>query len=72
MPESRQCHSDVPPPKPKDVPESYVMIPFDIKKCVKVGVLALAVGGGAFGPVSAARLCGLRGMCLCGGGGCLL
>ena len=23
--------SDVPPPKPKDVPESYVMIPFDIK-----------------------------------------
>ena len=23
--------SDVPPPRPKDVPESYVMIPFDIK-----------------------------------------
>jgi len=23
--------SDVPPPKPKDVPESYVMVPYDIK-----------------------------------------
>ena len=42
--------SDVPPPKPKDVPESYVMIPFNIKLsyCGRswqtVRVLALVAG----------------------------